>query len=158
MDGYLSATGFSEQTTNVVNGGDYEFGNEFIPTVKGKITSLKVKLPDINTALRITLWDKLTTTVLKSETVNVAAANTSYTFDIADIDLVKDKEYTITMNSNDWIDRRKTSGANATYPVTLGNIKITSYKYKGGTAQAYPNSPQLNYYAGDLSFNFQRTE
>ncbi len=158
MDAYLSATGFSEKTTNQINLGDYEFGNEFIPTVKGKITSLKIKLPDVNSSVRVTLWDKATTTVLKTEIINVAAANTIYTVDIVDIDLVKDKEYAISMNSNDWYDRRKNSSANATYPVSAGNIKITSYTFRSGTAQAYPNSPQLSYYAGDVSFNFQRTE
>jgi hypothetical protein len=158
MDGYLSATGFSEKTTSQVNLSDYEFGNEFIPTVKGKITSLKIKLPDVNSSVRVTLWDKATTTIIKTEIINVAAANILYTVDIVDINLVKDKEYAISMNSNDWYDRRKTSSANATYPVTVGNIKITSYTFRSGTAQSYPNSPQLSYYAGDVSFNFQRTE
>jgi hypothetical protein len=158
MDGYLTATGFSEKTTNQLNLGDYEFGNEFIPTVKGRITSLKIKLPDINSSVRVTLWDKATTLPIKTEIINVAAANILYTVDIVDIDLVKDKEYAITMNSNDWYDRRKTSSANTTYPVTAGNIKIISYTFRSGTAQTYPNSPQLSYYAGDVSFNFQRTE
>jgi hypothetical protein len=157
-DGYLATSGFGQKVTNQVNAGSYEFGNEFIPMVKGKITSLKVKLPDANTALRVTIWDKATSTPIRTETVNVTTANTLYTIDIADLDLAKDKEYTITMNSNDWYDRRKTDGSNTTYPIVVGNIKITSYKYATGATQTYPNSNQLAYYAGDLSFNFQRTE
>lgn len=158
LAGYLSTTNFTQNITNFINSGDYEFGNEFIPLVKGKITSLKVKLPDSRSNLRVTLWDKASGLVLKTEVVNVAAANTSYVFDIVDIELVKDKEYTITMNSNDWYNERKTDNSSVVYPITVGNIKITSYKYASGTAQVYPTSSALNYYAGDLSFNFQRLE
>jgi hypothetical protein len=158
LDGYLNSTGFSQALTNYVSSSNFEFGLEFKPTVKGKITSLLVKLPDVRTDLRVTIWDKATQMPIRTETVNVAVANTQYDFDIADLELVKDKEYTITMNSNDWYDRKKTNGNNATYPVVSGNITIISYKWVAGTAQTYPTIVSLSYYAGDCTFKFRQID
>jgi len=156
MNGFLTNSGFSELTQNYIDAGSYEFGVEFTPLVKGKITSLKIKLPAINNALRITIWDKstATATVIRSETVNVAAADTEQDFDIADLELTANHQYAITMNSDDWYDHRKTDNTNATYPITSGNIRIDSYRWIGGTAQTYPTTVAAYYVAGDVSFNF----
>lgn len=159
MSGYLTNSGFSA-TTSYIDAGNYEFGLEFTPLVKGKITSLKVKLPAVNNALRVTIWDKSTSTaiVIRSETVNVTAADTEQGFDIADLELTANHQYAITMNSNDWYDHRRTDVSNTTYPITSGNIRIDSYKYSSGSAQTYPTTPVLYYYAGDVSFNFLQIE
>ncbi len=156
MNGFLINSGFSAITDATVNGGSYEFGTEFTPLVKGKITSLKVKLPATNTTLRVTIWDKSTAiaTVIRSETVNVTAADTEQGFDIPDLELSANHLYAITMNSDDWYNHRRTGNTDATYPVTSGNIRIDGYKWIGGTAQTYPTNIALNYYAGDVSFNF----
>jgi hypothetical protein len=159
FDGYLNSTGFSQTFLTRVNSINNELGLEFKPTVKGKITSLLVKLPDVRTNLRVTIWDKATQMPIRIETVNVAAANTQYDFDIADLELVKDKEYAITMNSNDWYERYKTNQSAATYPVVSGNITIISHKFVSGTAQTYPtSSAQLDYYAGDCTFKFRQID
>lgn len=156
MAAFLTTSGFSATTTPYINSATYEFGLEFTPLVKGKITSLKVKLPDANAALRVTIWDKSSTTptVVRTETVNVTTADTEQGFDIADLELTANHQYAITMNSNDWYERRRTGGTNVTYPITSGNIRIDNYKWISGTAQAYPVNIALNYYAGDVSFNF----
>lgn len=154
FDGYLSTTGFNQEFVEFVNSGNFEFGLEFAPLVNGSITSLRLKLPDANPSLRVTIWDKVAGTIIKTEIVNVATANTVYNFDIIDIPLVKDKEYAITMNSNDWYNRKKTDGTDATYPLTVGNIKIVNYIWSGGITQNYPGSESGSYVAGDLSFNF----
>jgi hypothetical protein len=156
-DAFLSTTGFVQKSTPVVNSTDFEIGLEFKPTVKGKLTSLLVKLPDVRTNLRITIWDKATTSAIKTEIVNVAAANTQYNFDIADIELEKDKEYVISMNSNDYYIREKTDGSAVKYPVTAGNIIILSYKYINGTTQKYPSASYDLTYAGDCFFKFVQT-
>jgi hypothetical protein len=156
---YLTTTGFSQRITNAVNAGDYEFGTFFTPTTNGTLTKIKVKIPDANAALRVTIWRNGTpATVLRTETVNVASANTEFTFDIADIDLQKNIPYVITMNGNDWYDRSRTDGFNITYPITTGNIQVNAYKYAVGTMQQIPTFNQVSYYAGDLSFDFKRTE
>ena len=153
---YLSSTGFNQKSTDFVNSGDYEFGFEFTPVVKGKITSLLVKLPAVRTDLRVTIWNATSKTVLKTELVNVAGAGTSYDIDIADFALTKDSLYAFTMNSNDWYNREKTDGTSATYPVSVGDIKITKYIWKSGVAQVYPVNTSSTYYAGDAFFKFQR--
>lgn len=158
MSAYLANSQLGQATSNFVNSGSYEFGSEFIPLVKGKITGLRAKLPDVNATLRVTIWDKDAGTVIRTETMNVTAAGTEAFLDIADLELTKDKAYAITMNSNDWYKHNKTAGTAATYPVTAGNIKITSYKWVSGTGQTYPTNSEVTYYAGDLSFDFQQIE
>ncbi len=156
LAGYLLATGFNQKTANVVNSLDYEFGYSFIPLVNGKMTAIVAKIPDVHLAMRVTIWDKAAGIVLKSETIDIATANVEVIKQIAPLDLIKDKEYFLSFNSNDWYDRRKTSGGSVTYPFTIGDIKITSYSFKSGLAQVIPDSPQTNYYAGDCSFKFQK--
>lgn len=156
LAGYLAASGFDQKTTNQVNAGDYEFGYSFIPLVNGKMTAIVAKIPDVRPGMRVTIWDKVAGTILRTEIMDITSSGVEVTKPIAALDLVSGKEYFITFNSNDWYDRRKTDNSNVTYPFTVGDIKITSYSYKGGTAQSIPNTPQLNYYAGDCSFKFQK--
>ena len=158
LAGYLSATGFDQVKTNRINGGDYEFGFSFIPLVNGKMTALIVKIPDVQAGLRITIWDKATAAILRTESIDVTTADVEVTKAITALELVKDKEYFFTFNSNDWYNYKRTDNAAITYPFTVGDLKITSYSYSSGATQAIPTAPQFTYYAGDCSFKFQRTE
>lgn len=156
---YLSKSSLDQEELKSINStNSYEFGVEFTPKVKGKITSFVVKLPDANNSLRITLWDATAKTVIKTETVNVDEADKVKTFAIDAITLTKDKKYMITMNSNDWFSRRKSDRSQVTYPIESGNINVERYGFSLGTDQVYPGAFPDNYYAGDLSFNFQQTE
>ena len=157
LDKYHELAGFTT-TSNFINAGDYEFGIAFSPNVKGKINALVVKLPDVNTNLRVTIWDYDAKTVLRTETVNVPTANTSVIKSISEMALEKDKKYLITMNANDWYKRSKADNSNATYPITSGNIKVLEYRWIGGTTQIFPTNVSLNYNGGDLSFNFQQVD
>ena len=156
LSGYLTASGFNQLTVNNINNGDYEFGYSFIPSVNGKITALVAKLPDVRSGMRVTIWDKTTATVLRTETIDVSAANVEVIKEINSLDLTKDKEYFITMNSNDWYQHKKTDNSIATYPFIVEDIKITSYGFSDGTTQTMPTSPTSTYYAGDCSFKFQK--
>jgi hypothetical protein len=158
LAGYLSASGFNQKTTNQMNLGDYEFGISFKATVTGKITALVAKIPDVRSSMRVTIWDKMAGTIYRTELMDITSSGVEVTKTIAALELVKDKEYFITFNSNDWYDHRKTDGSSVTYPFTVGDIVITGYSFKDGAAQALPDSPQTTYYAGDISFKFQRTE
>lgn len=153
---YLTATGFSEATTNQLNLTNYEFGLSFIPVVNGRITALVTKIPDVNAALRMTIWNKTTATVLKTVTINYTTAGVEVTTAIDPVNVTAGTEYFVTFNSNDWYDRRRTNSTNATYPVLVGDVSITSYSFASGAGQVMPNSPQLSYYAGDISFKFQK--
>jgi hypothetical protein len=156
LAGYLTASGFNQKLTNILDSGDYEFGYSFIPLVNGKMTAIVAKIPDVHSGMRVTIWDKATATVLRTELVDITSSGVEITKNITAIDLVKDKEYMITFNSNDWYDHRKTDASDVTYPFTVGDIKVTGYSYIDGTTQTLPNSPQTAYYAGDVSFKFQK--
>lgn len=160
LDAYMAGSGFSQKAVDVKNSGIYEYGFSFKPTVAGKINSLIVKIPDVNPTLRVTLWDAATKTVIKSETINVATANVTVEKAISPIALTKDKEYFFTVNSDDWINRTKTDGSAATYPIVAGNITITGYAYISSTAAEtiFPTNARNTYYAGDVTFKFQQTE
>lgn len=156
LSGYLTTTGFDQKVTNRVNQGDFEFGYSFIPLVNGKMTAIIAKIPDVHMGMRVTVWDKTAGIVLRSETIDNATAGVAVTKTIAALDLVKDKEYFLTMNSNDWYECRRTDNAIANYPITVGDIKITSYSFVEGTAQTMPNAPQNYYFAGECTFKFQK--
>lgn len=160
LDAYMAGSGFSQKAVDVKNSGIYEYGFSFKPTVTGKINALVVKIPDVNAALRITLWDAATKTVIKSEMINVPTANVTVEKAITPIALTKDKEYFFTVNSDDWINRTKTDGSAATYPITAGNIVITGYAYISSTASEtiFPTNARNTYYAGDMTFKFQQTQ
>jgi hypothetical protein len=161
LDGYLNKTGFEQKIIPFIGSAYYNLGFDFAPLVKGKITSLKVKLPAVIADLKIVIWDKATTTSIKTEIVNVAAVNTSFTIDIADIDLVKDKEYAISMSAISYYLNKRTNNSSATYPVIVDNIKILGHKESPSAATSivtYPAIATNNQYAGNVSFNFQRTE
>jgi hypothetical protein len=163
FDGYLNSTGFSQSTQNGIILPEKECGLEFKPTVKGKITSLQVKLLKINPNLRVIIWDKATQMPIRIETVNVAAANTQYDFDIADLELVKDKEYAITMKNQIWYHRSRSNGTDATYPVVSGNITIIAYKAISSPGYflyppKYPIFSSTTGYEGDCSFKFKQID
>lgn len=156
LAGYLSATGFDQKTTNNVNSGDWEFGYSFIPLVNGKMTAIVVKIPDARLGMRVTVWDKVAGTFIRTESIDIVTAGVEVTKQITALDLIKDKEYILTMNSSDWYFRSRTNDAAVTYPFTVGDIKITSYLIRLGTAQVIPNTPVSIYYSGNCSFKFQK--
>lgn len=153
---FLATAGFDQRTLIYINDGDYEFGYSFIPQVNGKITAVVAKIPDVHLAMRVTIWDKATQNVLRTETIDITTANTETTKDIVPIDLTKDKEYFISFNSNDYYRHSRTDGKNTTYPITVGDLKITSYAWFSGATQIFPTANDASYYAGDLSFKFQK--
>lgn len=154
---YYTQTGFTT-VTNFVNSGDYEFGLVFTPTVKGNIKAVTLKLPAVNSAVRVTIWDYATKAVLRSETINAASADVEVKKEISVLALEKDKKYLISMNSNDWYKKNKADLSNVTYPIVAGHITFNEYRWISGTSQTFPTNVSANYNAGDLSFDFQQTE
>lgn len=157
LSGYLTATGFNEKTDNVINNVDFELGLSFIPQANGKITELIVKIPDVHPDMRITVWDKATAAILRTELIDVTSSGVEIKKLIAPLDLVKDKEYMITYNTNDWYSHHRNDSFGVTYPVTVADVKITSFGYKSGTTQALPDTFIASLYAGDLSFTFVKS-
>lgn len=159
LNGYLETSGYNQdQVSSIDNPSIVEAGFSFKPVFNGKINSLKVWIPASNNSLRVTIWDNETQTAIRTEIVNVTSANVPSIKTIEPLFLLKNKEYTITMNSNDYYIKTKTDGTAAEYPIAVGNIVITSYREGYGAAQTFPQGTQPDYYNGNCSFSFQRTE
>ena len=157
IQGYLNASGFAEEETESTNEAAQEFGYSFRPTVTGAITSLAVRIPDVNNNLRVTVWDLETGEVIKTELFNVTSSGVVVNKTIPALALIKDREYMVTMNSGDSYEHSKTNDSDAIYPFTVGNIQVTGFGYSIGAGQTLPYIFPVNYYRGDLSFTFQRT-
>lgn len=155
LSGFLSAAGLTK-SIDKINVYASEFGMAFIPTANGQITAITAKIPNSQSAMRITLWDKQTKTVLKTETIDVAAAGVESIKTVSGWMLEKNKEYMFTVNSKDWYSHTKSDGSAIIYPITVGDIKITNYGYANGTTQEMPTSMVSTYFGGDFSFKFQK--
>jgi len=159
LAGYLAATGFDQTTIPVIDDAVGEFGLEFSPLVTGKITALSIALPDARPNLRVTIWQKYPTpTPIRTENVQISTANTTFEFDIPDLELTKDTSYAISMNSDDYYGHYKDPIANVIYPITSGNIIIHRFGYTATTSQLYPDTFTNAFYVGNTSFKFQRTD
>jgi hypothetical protein len=158
LNGYLGTSGYSQDQVSMINNTLIEAGFSFVPTVTGKINSVVVWIPQINNSVRVTIWDNSTQNPIRTEIVNVTNANVPAKKEIEPLFLTKDKEYSITMNTDDYYLKTKSNGTAAVYPITVNNLKVTSYRETLGSSQVFPNGTQPDYYSGNCSFNFQRTE
>lgn len=154
---FLDNSGLNNVQNQLNSWQNYEAGLSFKPTVKGTINKIFVKLPDAQTNLRITIWDAANETILRTETIETVPAETETSKTITPLALQKNKEYTITFNTNDWYQRDNTNSA-IPYPLTAGNIVITGFLSGIGASQTYPSDSHSSAVAGDLSFAFQRTQ
>jgi hypothetical protein len=159
LQGYLSLSRFEERKEAYL--GSYperESGFSFIPNVNGKINSLIAALPYAYPSLRVTLWDKASSTVLRTEIINVTTAGINIVKQIEPISLQKDKEYILSYNIKNWYRHEKQLNGDATYPIVVNDITITGFYYSVTTAQLRPSLVVNNYYDGDCTFNFLQTE
>lgn len=149
----------SDTTPTTVNAASYEIGLVFTPKVKGNLNAIQVKLPTVNSALRVTLWDSSTNTMIITEIVDVNIANTVITKNISAYPLMKDKKYTITMNSASYYYYGAAAGpALTSYPLTVGNVIFNHFIYSPATTPAtYPATINPSEYAGELNIVFQQT-
>ena len=157
MAAYMAS--LSDTTPSTINAASYEIGLVFTPKVKGNLNAIQVKLPTANSALRVTLWDTSTKAIISTELVNVTTGNTVITKNISPLALVKDKQYTITMNTASYYYYGSVAGpALTTYPLTIGNVIFNNFIYIAGTTPAtYPTTINAGEYAGELNVVFQQT-
>ena len=156
LNGFLEVSGLNQKNDIYLNNIDREVGFSFIPIVNGKITAILVKIPDTRTALKVTIWSKTNPSIIRSETIDITSSGVETTKIISPINLIKDTEYVISMNSNDYYVRSRTNGSNITYPFIVGDIKVTDALERNGADQIIPITRSLNIYAGDCSFKFQK--
>lgn len=154
---YEAAAGFASVSASS-NNNDYQSGLVFIPKVNGKINSLVAKLPAVNSNLIVKIWDFDSKAVLLTENINVNAAAVNVTKSISPFSLIKDKKYIITMTTKNYYHKQKAIGVNVNYPITAGNIIITGFRINQYGDTTYPSIDAVNFYEGDLSFNFLQNE
>lgn len=155
LSGFLQTSGFNHTELSFI-GYPIHFGYSFTPLVEGKINSIVIKVPLEYEENIITLWDKSTGEPIASKTVSLPAEY-EVTVDVEPIQLIKDKEYIISITSMASYARSNNTFDNAEFPIVEGDIQI-NYCSMGGNSETMPNSVIYNYYFGDLSFNFQRTQ
>jgi hypothetical protein len=134
---------------------------EFSASQKGKITSLKFKVP-ANATLNpviLRIVDLETGLAIREISTN----SSSYSPDVEKtitlspaIELDKFKRYQLGMISTYSYENRRLDGENITYPIQCGNIKIWGFSETSLITNL--NAIKRNYYYGDFSFTFQRTE
>ncbi|MES2748503.1 MAG: DUF4082 domain-containing protein [Bacteroidota bacterium] len=157
LEGYLAVSGFNQSGSYFIDGGNVEIGFSFFPTVTGRINAITAKIPGNRNGMRVTIWDKLTGTIIRTEHIDVTAG-TMATKSIYPLPLVKNKEYIISCNTDDWYDHRRSNNSSVTYPLAIDDISITGSYYLTTAAQTIPTIYSNSYYTGDISFVFQRTE
>jgi hypothetical protein len=160
LQSYLTQTGFTEQTIPTTITNKLECGIAFASPTGGKITHIRVKLPQADPALKITLWkaDPSGINIIFSTTVNIPNANEEVIIPVLPITIESgtvDIGYVISMYTNSFYKRRRTAQTDATYPLNAGNIKILSFAKKPTQGPGYPEDPSNKFeYWGDLSFDF----
>jgi hypothetical protein len=158
-DNFITSVAQNATIQSVPNSSySFEVGVAFKATVKGQIRTLYVKIPDTSNSISVTIWDKNSYTNLFRTSIAVTAANTVKALDIPLFNIEKDKEYVISMRTNDYYVRRKTGTTLISYPITSGNIIYLATMVNTNPGQAFPGifSDQSFYY-GDVYFKFQQT-
>lgn len=159
LPSYLNVTGYNEQTTLYTNTiQEKEIGFFFKPLKKGKINSLVVKLPSTDSNLEVRIRDLLAHTIVRTEFINVNTANSEIVKNIVPLELEKNRDYAITMITNNYYAKSKVNLGIMNHPITIGNFKINgSY-----LSNCDPSNPSfitlIGIYNGDCSFNFLPTE
>jgi hypothetical protein len=137
----------------------YELGLDFKVNVKGNITKLFIRIPDINPALRVTIWDKERAKPIRTEIVNINKAGEFVEIDIQDLLIEREKEYSISMNTNDFYERYTSSVSRSAFPTTVNNVTLTAYRWQVNvTEQIFPVIITPYAYAGDCFFKFQQVD
>ena len=156
---FQQESGYSETTNYIDDNNYYEIGFSFRPTAKGKINALVVNIPDVHSNIRVTIWDKSDAIAIRTEVVDVAVANTNNVIPIAPLSLDKDKEYLISMNTDDYYLLSNPQYQVAEYPIVAGNITVTGSRIiMSNSGQTMPDTDIVNVAFGICSFKFERTE
>jgi hypothetical protein len=121
----------------------YEYGLRFVVTKNGKMVKVGAKLPKAG-IYRISVWDVTTKTVLVQQYVDQISNNIQSWADIPALALEANKEYFISIISNNWNDAYPKVGTTVTYPISKGNLKILAFAYASQpTLTSPPRYPDM---------------
>ena len=156
---FLTTAGFNADVNTASNTSYLEAGLTFKPLEFGTIKAITVKLPVNPSRIRVTLWDKATGNALVTARIPLVldyVAGTTYEVAITPYALTKNKEYIISMNTENWVTRQRAGATDADYPITIGTIQFINHVSSVGQNQVIPSTISLSYIAGDIGFKFQR--
>jgi hypothetical protein len=164
LQGFLNATGYNEKIYNP--GAPYSnfsvCGFSFKPVVNGKINSVYLRIYQTGINTKVKIWDVALKTPIwfKDDFYSFDNGNKGSTMNIdLPLNLIKEKEYMITMITKSHYTRLRNDDLPATYPVKSGNLLITGAYFESYVSDLLlPKIKNPNGYFGDVSFNFQRTE
>lgn len=159
LDEYLEIAGFENEYPSLPGLGFYELGFTFKPLVNGNINSIVLNLPNSKENVRVTIWNLETESIVFQDVFDVTIAESSVVFPVNSITLQENKEYIISMNSDQsYINSFNLfNPVNANYPIVIEDIQILNTRSNAGTNQVLPATISLNSYAGNCSFNFQKS-
>jgi len=159
LSGFLSATRYNEHVEFCSNTSVFdEIGFKFKALEKGTMNSINVTIPIVNNALVVMIKDFDTNQIIRTETLNITTANTLFVKNITPLELEKNKTYYITMRTNNYYKRFRSDFSQPQYPVTVGSIKILAPMTSAFSPDGVTLGGSGNFYSGDISFTFLRTE
>lgn len=159
LPGFLDASGFNADVNTASSAAYQELGFTFKPLEFGTINAITVKLPVIPNRTRVTIWDKVTGSLLVTARIPLIldyVPNTTYEVAITPFALTKNKEYVVSMSTQNWTTRQRIGATDANYPITVGSIQFINFVSSVGQDQIMPTNINLSYVGGDLGFKFKR--
>lgn len=141
----------------ITGSGPYEYGFKFAVSKNGQITRLGCKMPKTGN-YRVTLWDmSVATPAVMAQATVVEPSDSTLSFaDIVPVSVATNKNYFISIWSNDSWYRAVPLTSAFVYPITTGSIIIKGYQWSNApsTPQVFPSTSEVTYVAGvpDLEF------
>jgi len=145
-----------------------ELGFLFVPSKKGRIYALGIRMPQAGQSFTVTLWDTLTRQIIKQKTI-VNQINTGFNYiDLnagttsEEIDVQANKPYIISVNTaatavgvsnRQWYFLTK-QGSKDFLPLTKGHIQILSGRYSDidATTPAFPDKDNFGVFGLHILF------
>ncbi len=159
LPGFLDASGFNADVNTASSAAYQECGLSFKPLEYGTINAITIKLPVNPGRIRVTVWDKATGSLLVTARIPLIldyVSGTTYEVAITPFALTKNKEYVISMSTQNWTTRQRIGATDANYPITVGNVQFINFVSNLGQDLIMPSNINLSYVAGDLGFKFKR--
>lgn len=159
LPSFLDASGFNSNVNAATSSTYQELGLTFKPLEFGTINAITVKLPVNPSRTRVTIWDKATGSLLVTARIPLILdyiPNTTYEVTITPFALTKNKEYVVSMSTQNWTTRQRIGATDANYPITVGSIQFLNFVASVGQDHIMPTNVNLSYIGGDLGFKFKR--
>ncbi|RYU96383.1 hypothetical protein [Emticicia agri] len=104
----------------------FEYGLRFVVTRKGRMVKVGSRLPKAG-IYRISVWDVATRTIIVQQYVYQIINNVQAWADIPALALTANKEYFISIISDNWNEAYPKAGSIITYPITKGSLKVLAF-------------------------------